>query len=108
MTATDYPQTTTRKFSGIVKWFQPSLGYGFIAVAPSVKMEFGIDPEFDLFFHAKEVKVVFPRKLQAEDRVQFSIVVASKGPRAINVEPAGKRGPGASVGAGMNTVGSAQ
>jgi cold shock CspA family protein len=85
---TEYPQTKTRLFQGVVKWFNATLGYGFIAVAPVVKQEFGIGMEFDLFFHGKDAHFAFPTKPQPEDRVQFNIVASGKGPRAINVEVA--------------------
>jgi cold shock CspA family protein len=78
--------TTTQTFSGLVKWFNKDLGFGFIAVAPSVKLEFGIPVDKDLYVHAENLNVPFPRFLQPEQKVTFEIQVAAKGPRAINVE----------------------
>lgn len=87
-TVLEQPAVDTQRRTGRVRWFNANLGYGFIAVAPSVKREFDIDPEFDLFFHAKEVRVKFPKKLEADQSVTFNVVIGSKGPRAINVEAA--------------------
>jgi cold shock protein len=76
---------SNQTYNGIVKWFNKELGFGFIAVSPSVKLEYGIAVDKDLYVHAENLNVEFPRHLKPEQRVQFEIEVGKKGPRAVNV-----------------------
>lgn len=69
---------------GIVRWYKPGLGFGFIAVPASVKAEFGIPVDRDLFVHAEGING-YPKDLQPDQRVAFEIERADRGPRAINV-----------------------
>lgn len=73
------------KHTGIVKWFNPELGYGFIAVAPSVKLELGMPPEADLYVHASGIVGKPPKSLDPDDRVGFEVEKGRAGFRAIHV-----------------------
>lgn len=76
-----------RRDQGTIRWFNTTLGYGFISVAPAVKQTFDIDPEFDLFFHGKELKSApFPRRLDPGQPVEFTVAIGKKGPCATRVE----------------------
>lgn len=75
-----------QQHTGVVKWFNKDLGFGFLAVAPGVKQEFGIPMDRDLFVHAENIQAAYPGKvLEPEQKVSFDVQIASKGPRAINV-----------------------
>lgn len=71
---------------GIVRWYNTQLGYGFIAVAPSLKQQHGIPVDADLFVHANALVMKFPKVLQPEDRVQFEVERGTRGPCAVNVQ----------------------
>jgi len=60
---------------GIVKWFNPQKGFGFIAT----------DDGQDIFVHYSDVKCEGYRTLSENDTVTFDIVDGEKGPRAENV-----------------------
>lgn len=74
-------------YQGIVKWYKAELGFGFIAVAPSVKKEIGLQAEQDLFVHAGGVAMAYPKVLLPEQRVEFQVQPGSRGPRAIHCRP---------------------
>jgi CspA family cold shock protein len=61
---------------GTVKWFNSDKGFGFIA--PDGGGE-------DLFFHHSEIRE--GRSLDDNQRVQFEVGQAPKGPRAVAVTP---------------------
>ena len=65
--------------TGIVKWFNGSKGYGFIA--PD-------DGGEDLFVHHSEVKVDGYATLDEGQKVDFEIGQGKKGPCATNVKKA--------------------
>ncbi|SKA91141.1 cold-shock DNA-binding protein family [Clostridium sp. USBA 49] len=60
--------------TGIVKWFNPEKGYGFISQ----------DGGDDIFVHYTAVKM--DKQLEAGNEVQFEIVQGRKGPQAANVK----------------------
>ncbi len=57
---------------GVVKWFNPQRGYGFITR----------DGEKDLFVHYSEVK---GGRLSEGDKVKYEVGEGRKGPCAVNV-----------------------
>lgn len=64
-----------KTLSGIVKFFNPDKGYGFISRE-------GFD---DIFVHASEIRGAGPRILNKGDHVSFDIGEGRKGPAAVNV-----------------------
>jgi CspA family cold shock protein len=63
--------------TGIVKWFNESKGYGFIAPDDGGK---------DLFAHFREIQGTGGFKTLAENaRVEFSVTQGPKGPQASNI-----------------------
>jgi CspA family cold shock protein len=63
--------------TGIVKWFNESKGYGFIAPDDGSK---------DLFAHFREIQGADGFKTLAENaRVQFNVTQGPKGPQASNI-----------------------
>ncbi len=64
------------QFSGQVKWFSITRGYGFIG------MENGSD---DIFVHHSGIVGYGFKSLEEGSRVQFDIEVSDKGPKAVNV-----------------------
>ncbi len=61
--------------AGVVKWFNNTKGYGFIAR----------DNGEDVFVHYSAVKGVGYRTLEEGQRVEFAVVEDQKGPRAQDV-----------------------
>ena len=67
----------TNNQTGIVKWFNESKGYGFIAPDDGGK---------DLFAHFREIQGAEGFKTLAENaRVQFEVTQGTKGPQASNI-----------------------
>ena len=64
--------------TGIVKWFNASKGYGFIA--PD-------DGGNDLFIHHSEIKTEGYATLDEGQKVEFEVGQGKKGPCATNVIP---------------------
>ena len=64
--------------TGIVKWFNSSKGYGFIA--PD-------DGSDDLFVHHSEIKTEGYASLDEGQKVDFEVGQGKKGPCATNVIP---------------------
>lgn len=63
--------------TGIVKWFNESKGYGFIAPDDGGK---------DLFAHFREIRGAEGfRTLQESARVQFRVTQGPKGPQAADI-----------------------
>lgn len=60
--------------TGIVKWFDPKLGFGFISQ----------DGGEDIFVH--HTAVAMDKQLEGGQEVQFEIVEGRKGPQAANVK----------------------
>jgi CspA family cold shock protein len=61
---------------GVVKWFDPKKGYGFIEAAD----------QSDVFVHHTSFKTKGLRTLNQGDKVSYEIVQGEKGPRAESVE----------------------
>jgi CspA family cold shock protein len=62
---------------GTVKWFNATKGYGFI----------GRENGEDVFVHVSAIQSDGYRKLEAEQKVEFSIEEGPKGLQAANVVP---------------------
>lgn len=65
------------RFTGTVKWFSPSKGYGFIVPDAAGKG--------DVFVHFSAIEGAGFRTLEENQRVEFSIEDSPKGPQAVNV-----------------------
>jgi CspA family cold shock protein len=61
---------------GVVKWFDPKKGYGFIESAGTS----------DVFVHHTSFKTKGLRTLKQGDKVSFEMAQGEKGPRAESVE----------------------
>jgi CspA family cold shock protein len=62
---------------GIVKWFKDSKGYGFIKR----------DGGGDVFVHFTAIQMEGHKTLERGQRVEFTVVEESKGPKASKVVP---------------------
>ena len=62
--------------TGIVKWFNESKGFGFIAPDNGGK---------DLFAHFKEIQGTGFKTLAENQRVEFDVVQGQKGPQASGI-----------------------
>jgi cold shock protein len=67
--------TMSERLLGTVKWFNATKGYGFI----------GRDQGEDVFVHFSALQMEGYRKLEPEQRVEFSIEEGPKGLQAANV-----------------------
>lgn len=65
------------RHTGIVKWFSPGKGYGFITPDTPGKG--------DVFVHYSALEGMGFRTLEENQRVEFSIEDTPKGPQAVNV-----------------------
>lgn len=65
--------------SGIVKWFNPDKGYGFITQ----------DGGADVFVHFSAIEGSGYRNLSENDMVQFDVTSGPKGAQAANVRRIG-------------------
>jgi len=63
------------RYLGTVKWFNTTKGYGFI----------GREDGEDVFVHYSAIQIEGYRKLEPEQRVEFSIEESPKGLQAANV-----------------------
>jgi len=67
----------TERYVGTVKWFNATKGYGFI----------GREDGEDVFVHFSAIQSEGYRKLEAEQKVEFSVEDGPKGLQAANVVP---------------------
>jgi cold shock protein len=65
------------RFSGTVKWFNATKGYGFI----------GRDEGADVFVHFSAITTDGYRSLKQDQKVEFEIEEGPKGLQAANVTP---------------------
>lgn len=72
--------------TGLVRWFKPELGFGFIAIPPNLKRELGLPADKDLFFHVSSLPGHPKPDLQPGDQITFEVQLGSRGPRAIRVQ----------------------
>ncbi|MDR1119213.1 MAG: cold-shock protein [Bifidobacteriaceae bacterium] len=64
--------------TGVVKFFTPEKGYGFIAPDGGGR---------DLFVHYSQIQTDGFKTLDKDQRVEFDVVDSAKGPQAENVRP---------------------
>ena len=67
----------SERYSGTVKWFNATKGYGFI----------GRDDGEDVFVHFSAIQMEGYRRLKEGQKVEFSIENGPKGLQAANVVP---------------------
>ncbi len=65
---------------GVVKWFNRTKGYGFIAPA---------DGGADIFVHYSDIQREGFRTLNEGEKVEFEAIEGDKGPKAANVRLVG-------------------
>ncbi|ECF6073810.1 cold-shock protein [Salmonella enterica subsp. houtenae] len=66
----------TTKITGLVKWFNPEKGFGFITPKDGSK---------DVFVHFSAIQSNDFRTLNENQEVEFSVEQRPKGPSAVNV-----------------------
>ncbi|HHY6257567.1 TPA: transcription antiterminator/RNA stability regulator CspE [Salmonella enterica] len=66
----------TTKITGLVKWFNPEKGFGFITPKGGSK---------DVFVHFSAIQSNEFRTLNENQEVEFSVEQGPKGPSAVNV-----------------------
>ncbi|WP_416000605.1 cold shock domain-containing protein [Citrobacter portucalensis] len=64
------------KMTGLVKWFNPEKGFGFITPADGSK---------DVFVHFSAIQSNELKTLNENQKVEFGVEQGPKGPSAINV-----------------------
>lgn len=70
-----FPNDSNDKFTGIVNWFSPLKGYGFIKAG-----------SIEAFVHYSQIEGEGYRNLAHGDRVEFELVDRGKGPQAVKVK----------------------
>ena len=68
----------SNKMTGLVKWFNPEKGFGFITPADGSK---------DVFVHFSAIQSNDYKTLDKGQQVEFTIENGAKGPSAANVVP---------------------
>lgn len=75
-----------KTYTGQVKWYNTDDGYGYIAVDLTVKAEWHIPTDRDLFFHKTGLIGKYPKPVpEAGQPCQFNIQDSAKGARAFNI-----------------------
>lgn len=64
------------KMTGLVKWFNPEKGFGFITPADGSK---------DVFVHFSAIQSNDFKSLNEKQKVEFGVEQGPKGPPAVNV-----------------------
>lgn len=81
------PVATGPRMSGVVKWFNPTKGFGFIT--PD-------NPGLDVFVHQSEIQLPGFRSLAQGEPVEYQLYDGQKGPKALKVTgPQGNQVKGA-------------
>lgn len=81
------PVATGPRMTGVVKWFNPTKGFGFIT--PD-------NPGLDVFVHQSEIQLPGFRSLAQGEPVEYQLYDGQKGPKALKVTgPQGKQVKGA-------------
>lgn len=81
------PVATGPRMSGVVKWFNPTKGFGFIT--PD-------NPGLDVFVHQSEIQLPGFRSLAQGEPVEYQLYDGQKGPKALKVTgPQGSQVKGA-------------
>ncbi len=70
----------SERFTGVVKWFNPDKGYGFIT--PDDKK---VTKGKDVFVHFSAIQTKGYKSLNEGDRVEFTVEEGSKGPQATDL-----------------------
>lgn len=70
-------ETMSERYVGTVKWFNATKGFGFI----------GREEGEDVFVHFSSINMEGYKRLQPEQKVEFSIEQGPKGLQAANVVP---------------------
>jgi CspA family cold shock protein len=70
-------ETMSDRYVGTVKWFNATKGFGFI----------GREEGEDVFVHFSSINMEGYKKLEPEQKVEFSIEQGPKGLQAANVVP---------------------
>ena len=65
----------SNKMTGLVKWFNPEKGFGFIEV----------EGENDVFVHFSAINQEGYKSLEEGQSVEFEVVEGDRGPQAANV-----------------------
>lgn len=68
----------SNKMTGLVKWFDPGKGFGFISPQDGSK---------DIFVHFSAIQTNDYKTLDEGQQVEFTIENGAKGPSAANVVP---------------------
>ncbi len=66
-----------KRILGMVKWFNPKKGYGFV-VGPN---------EEDIFIHYSHITMEGYKTLNKGQEVEYDLITTDRGPQAHNVSP---------------------
>jgi CspA family cold shock protein len=79
--AVETPETTIGKYTGQCKWFNDSLGYGFVTI------QVGDDKGKDIFVHHSGIKPLNShyKTLKKGEYINFNIVKGDNGDQAVDI-----------------------